>query len=146
MTDGLEGIAVAQWAYKRLTEDPALQVLAGSAAALRARVLDQPPPQDLKPWWIEFNVLPPRDVRGADATKIMAAVDLQAKVVGPTMSYGALLEPYRRVHAVLEHRSEVVVAEGVVMTSIRVSGVQYPERTNGIEYRHLGGLYETRTQ
>jgi hypothetical protein len=63
------------------------------------------------------------------------------------MSYGPVIPVYQRVHELLESQTHQEPAQGgLVLTAERVSGIQYPERAGGIEYRHLGGLYETLTQ
>lgn len=142
---GLEGLTVAQWIYGTLTGSAQLQTLAGGLSALQKRVVEDEY-TGTATWWITFTILPPIDVKSADTLQIMSQVQFQVKVVGQTLSYTPLMNPYRAVHAALEGRTNQDTTLGRVLTSHRVSGVQYPERTNGIEYRHLGGLYETMTQ
>jgi hypothetical protein len=143
---GLEGLTVAAWLYASLTGDATLQDLAGGLPALQKRVVEGAPYAGPAPWWVEFTVMEPRDVKAVGAIQIMSHVQFQVKVVGPTTSYTPLMPVYRAVHRRLESQVNQNAGAGQVLTSERVSGIQYPERTNGIEYRHLGGLYETLTQ
>lgn len=143
---GLEAITLAHFLWDTLTEDPDLQALAGSADALKGRVIESAT-LGPSPWWITFTMLPPVDVKTVGLIPVMASVQAQVKVVGPTKSYAPLVPVYRRVHALLEGRTIPVEAgAGTVLTMGRVSGIQFPEQANGIEYRHLGGLYEALTQ
>lgn len=146
---GLEGITVARWVYGTLSGDPALQgMLGGPQAAAQAIV--EGTYAGLAPLWVTFTIVPnAQDVKvlGAGMTQIMARVQVQVKVVGKGTSYTPLIPVYQRVHQLLESKvAQPVAAGGLILTAHRVSGVQYPERANGIEYRHLGGLYETETQ
>lgn len=146
MDPGLEGITLATWLYQTLTADPDLQDQAGGAPDLAKRVVDGVYPGEA-PWHISFTILEPVDVKVVGLIQVMAAVQAQVKVVGRTTSYGLIVPVYRRVHQILEGRTVPQdVAAGAVLQFGRVSGIQFPESTNGIEYRHLGGLYEALTQ
>lgn len=142
---GLEAITVARWVYETLSTDTALQDLLGGADA----------PNRIKegtytggaPVWVVYTILPPVDVKGVGMVQIASTVQFQVKAVGVGSSYVPLIPVYQRVHTLLEARlAQEPAPGGIVLTSERVSGIMYPERTNGIEYRHLGGLYETLTQ
>lgn len=41
----------------------------------------------------------------------------------------------------LIHRQTGSTSDSLILACVRESPVQYPEITNGIQYRHLGGLY-----
>lgn len=147
MTAGLEGITVARWVYGTLTTSQALaDALGVPLEALEDHVWEGTAPGGVEPAWVVFSVLPPVDVKGATMTQIMSMVQVQVKVIGQTQGYGPLLAPYKAVHDALEGRTNQPVQDGLVLTCHRVSGVQYPEQVNGMEYRHLGGLYETNAQ
>lgn len=144
---GLEGITVARWVYGTLTADPTLQGLLGGAQQAAQRVVEgtYAGAADL---WVAFTVLPDfQDVKGVGMVQIMSRVQFQMKVVGKGTSYNPLIPVYQRAHELLESKVAQEPAQGgLILTAERVSGVQYPERANGIEYRHLGGLYEALTQ
>lgn len=142
---GLEGITVARWVYTTLSTDPTLQGLLGGADATNR--IKEGTYSGTAPVWVVYTILPPVDVKGVGMTQLASAVQVQVKVVGTGSSYTPLIPVYQRVHALLESRTNQEPAQGgIILNAQRVSGVQYPERTNGIEYRHLGGLYETLTQ
>jgi hypothetical protein len=146
MTAGLEGLTVARWVYGTLTTSQALaDALGVPLESLEDYVWEGVAPGGLD-YWVVFTVQSPRDVKGATMTQIMSAVAVQVKVVGKAQSYGPLAGPYKAAHDALEGRTNQPVQDGLVLTCHRVSGVQYPEQVNGIEYRHLGGLYETNAQ
>lgn len=143
---GLEAITVARWVYGTITGDPEFQGLAGSPERAAQRVVEGTY-AGAEPWWVSFTVLDPVDVKGADLTHLASTVQFQVKVVAKASSFTPTIDPYLRVHELLEGRTNQEPAQGgLILSAHRVSGVKYPERANGIEYRHLGGLYETLTQ
>lgn len=144
---GLEGITVLRWAVSRLTGDPTLQGLLGGPQEAARRVVEGAYAGDAS-LWVTLTILPDfQDVKGVGMVQIMSRVQFQMKVVGRGTSYAPLIPVYQRAHELLEAAVAQEPAQGgVILTAERVSGVQYPERANGIEYRHLGGLYEALTQ
>lgn len=145
---GLEAMTLLAFIRKTLTEDPELADLAGSAQALDARVVEgeyRGTGED-GDWAILVTPLDPVDIKGVGMIQVMAQTRAQVKVVGQVDGYLPLVPIYARVHALLEGRTNEDTALGSVLTLQRVSGFQMPERANGIEYRHLGGLYEALTQ
>lgn len=145
---GMEAITVARWVWETLTTDATLQgLLGGSQAALERLVADGTYDGDADKW-VTFDVLPPLDVKGVGMVQIMSQVQFQVKVTAKGSSYGPCVPIYERVHTLLEGRLNQVpsAGEGLVLTAQRVSGIRLPERADGIEYRHLGGTYETLTQ
>lgn len=147
LNPGLEGITVSRWVYQTLTADQALQDALGGPQEAARRVVEgaYAGGGDL---WITWTVIPDwQDVKGVGAVQIMSRVQFQMKVVGKGTSYAPLLPVYQRAHELLESKvAQEPSGGGLILTAHRVSGVQYPERANGIEYRHLGGLYEAETQ
>jgi len=143
---GLEAITVARWVYATLTADPELQGILGGPEKAAQRVVEGTY-GGTESLWITFTVLDPVDVKGVGLAHLMSVVQVQVKVVAKATSYNAVIPAYQRVHELLEGRThQEPAAGGLILTAQRVSGVKYPERVSGIEYRHLGGLYETETQ
>lgn len=144
---GLEGVTVARWVHATLSGDPTLQGLLGGAQEAPKRVQEGVYTGSADTW-IVFTVLPDfQDVKGVGMVQIMSTVQVQVKAVGRTTSYNPLIPLYQRAHTLLESKvAQEPTQGGLILTAHRVSGVQYPERANGIEYRHLGGLYEAQTQ
>ena len=137
---GLEAITVARWVYETITGDPEFQDMAGGPEKARQRVMEGTY-AGAEPWWVTFTVLDPIDVKGVGLTHIMSVVQFQVKVVAKATSFTPTIAPYQRVHELLEGRlHEEPAAGGLILTAQRVSGIKYPERASGIEYRHLGHL------
>lgn len=145
---GLEGITVARMIFTRLSQDPELQDLLGGPTSTPKRIVEGVYPGTEKVW-ITWTIVPDfQDVKGVGAVHIFTRVQFQMKVVAQANGYGPALPVYQRAHALLESITVPVEPSqgGAVLTCHRVSGVQYPEKTGGIEYRHIGGLYEAITQ
>jgi hypothetical protein len=143
---GLEAVTVARWVYATLSGDPTLQGLLGGPQGAAQRVVEgtYTGTADL---WITFTVLDPIDVKGVGMVQIMSVTQVQVKAVAKSTSFASVIPAYQRAHELLEGRLNQEPAQGgLILTAQRVSGIKYPERTSGIEYRHLGGLYETLTQ
>lgn len=144
---GLEGITVSRWVYATLSGDPTLQDLLGGAQEAPKRVVEGLYQGDAT-LWVVFTVLPDfQDVKGVGMVQIMSRVQFQVKAVCRGTSYAPVIPVYQRINELLESKVAQEPAQGgLILTAERVSGIQYPERANGIEYRHLGGLYEALTQ
>lgn len=148
MSAGLEAFTVQEWIVATLTNDTTLATLAGSPEILEDRVWDGEyrGAEDLAPWWISFTVQDPIDVKTVGMIQVMSTVRFTAKVVARGRSYAPALPVYQRVHELLEARLNVPTSDGYLLTSSRVSGFQFPEEDQGMQYRHLGGTFEALSQ
>lgn len=144
--NGLEGITVSRWVYGTLTADPTLQDLLGGAQGIGKRVWEGVAPDDTAYPFLTYTIMEPRDVKVVGQVQVFARVQFMLKVIGKGASYTPLVPVYKRAHDLVETRTNQPVQDGLVISSHRVSGIQYPERASGVEYRHLGGLYETESQ
>lgn len=137
---GLEAITVSEFIYDTLTQDDALMALLDDdPSRVAAGTL---PFGSLSPG-VRFTVLPPVDVKVVGMTQVFSRVTFDAVVTGEGTSYGPLVPVYQRVHELLEGEANRQTPQGLVLTCSRVSGIIYPERDQGVEYRHLGGTYAT---
>lgn len=150
---GVETITVASWITEALTASQDLQDQAVALGApdgllaLQDTIHEGVAPTSVPlPWWITFDVMPAVDVKVVGLTQVMARVEFQVKVSTAAASYLPVLEPYRAVHAALESQVNHQSAFGLILACERVSGRQYPESAQGVEYRHLGGLYRATVQ
>lgn len=151
MTAGLEAIAVQEWIWSTLSTDTELADLADGPEDLADRIWESEyqgsRPKDVDGfWWIVFDAQDTVDVKGVGAIQIMGRVRFQVKVVVRGEDYGPGIPVYQRVHQLMEARLNQVTTSGLVMTTERLSGFQFPERTTGMEYRHLGGTFEALSQ
>lgn len=151
-TTGLDTLYVAEWVLTALAQDAGVQAALGvvtePSAALRIveAVLPEDQPltkPDGTPWpWVTFTFLPETDdLRVVGMVPVMVRTQFQVRVTVAGESYAYVAPVAAACHAVLDG---VVAPAGfdAIGTCHRVAGVHYPEKTNGIHYRHLGGRYE----
>ena len=79
--------------------------------------------------------------------EVMAVAEATVKAVSREEGY----EPIRPVAVAIHHALHGKVnvplnGAGTMLSSRRLRAVAYPEQSNGIEYRHLGGTYEVYAQ
>lgn len=142
-------VAIQEWAVSALLDSNALETALGedSREGLAGRIWDSPPPADAVLPYVLLNVVEPRDIGGVGFTEVMAVAELTAKVVGAVESYDPLAPIVTAMHAALHGRANVPLnGSGTMLSSRRVRQIAYPEVTEGIEYRHLGGAYEVHAQ
>lgn len=137
---GLEGLNLSAYVYQRLAQDPALVGMLGAASHITEGPATQEPP------FVTFTILDPQDVKVVGMIQVMARVEVQVRVTIQGSSYATARPIYKRVHQLLEAQSNQVAGGGQLLTIHRVSAVQFPERENGIDYRHIGGLYQAHVQ
>jgi hypothetical protein len=138
MSNGLEAVTVAEFLWEVLSEDATIQNLLGGdldRIAMGTLPFGAPLPG------IRYNVLPPRDVKVVGMTQVFSVVTFDLIVTTEGQSYGPCIPLYERAHNLLEGRANHPTSSGLVLTCSRVSGIMYPERESGVEYRHLGGTY-----
>lgn len=148
---GLEGITLARWVYQTLSTDAALAAAVGvTLAALPTQIGEGTAPSTSDPAkpWIVFTVTESLDVKTVGMIQVMAHARIQVRATVRGNSYGPLVAVYQRIHQLLEAKANQAPTgfTGMVLTCERVSSVQYPENDQGIQYRHLGGLYDTFVQ
>jgi hypothetical protein len=150
MTTGLEGLVISGWVTKTLTSDAPLTALLGGADLTPLRVVEGVLPEDQPTRhpvtggplpWITFTILEPQDVGVVGMVTITTLVEFQVRVTTPGASYGPAAPVYTRVHSLLHAKANQVTLAGTIATCERLTGIQFPERANGQDYRHLGGLF-----
>lgn len=154
MSAGLETMTVQEWIVARLSGDATLVDLTdrpgdpGSPERLLDRIWEGEyrGSEQETPWWISFTVPSSVDVKGVGLIQVMATVLFQTKVVCRGDDYTPGVAVYKRVHDLLESQTNQATTDGLVLECGRVSTFQFPERTSGMEYRHLGGQYLARAQ
>lgn len=148
---GLEGITLLRWITEQLSDDAALAVAIGvTVENLPDQMGEGVAPAESDPTkpWIVFTVIEPRDIKVVGGIQVMAQTQVQVRCTTKGDSYAPLIPVYQRVHTLLEgQRLQAPTGhDGLVLSCERVSGIQYPENAQGIQYRHLGGLYDTYVQ
>lgn len=146
---GLETITLSRFIYQQLAADTQLQNLLGGTAEAGKRITEGVYAGTADRYVVYTIVPDANDVKGVGVTHVMTRAQVQVKAVAArATSYNAVIPIYQRVHAILEGRATPteVTQGGLVLTCHRLSVIQYPEREDGVEYRHLGGLYEALVQ
>lgn len=75
-----------------------------------------------------------------NAKRVWASYLFQVKVIGKNHSYAQLSPIASRIDTLI-HRGAGTVTGGAVIACTRDRTVRYPEPTDGVIYRHLGGVY-----
>jgi hypothetical protein len=148
-------LTVADWVTDTLVGDSmpvtGLQaLLGGSQASAAGRVWEGVAPEGTPYPFLTFTVGEIRVVGGVGLVEIMARIPLTLKAVTQGESYAPLVPLVNRAVALISGQANIPTVTpgiaGLVLTCERIGGIQYPERDGGIEYRHLGGLYEVLAQ
>lgn len=141
-------VAVQEWAVAALQTQQMADALGVDAPAdVVARIWDSTPPSGATEPYVELVPSEARDVGGFDMVEVMASVELTVKAVGDAEAYDPLRPVAAAIHAALHGvRSVPLTGGGMMLSSRRVRTVAYPETTDGIEYRHLGGTYAINVQ
>jgi len=141
-------VAIQEWAITALSSSPELAAALGvDQDQVAARLWDSVPGNDAALPYLLIQVTEPRDVGGVGMAEVMATGLLTAKVVDRAESYDPLVPIATAIHQTLHGRTSVPVSGGgLMLSSRRIRAISYPEQTQGVEYRHLGGLYEVSAQ
>lgn len=145
---GLETITATTWVYELLSTDAALAAAIGvDLDHMEDQIGEAVAPSDSDPTkpWVVWTIQDSMDVKVVGNIQVMARTRFQVRCTVRGNSYNPLIPVYQRVHTLLEGATfqELAQDDGFVLTCQRVSGVQFPEDDQGVQYRHLGGLYES---
>ena len=141
-------VAIQEWAVSRLLASQELaDALAIPLNQVGVRVWDSPPGSDAALPYVLVNVVEPRDVGGVGMAEVMATALLDVKVVGRAESYEEVRDAAVAIHQALQGRTnDPISGGGTMLSSRRLRVISYPEQTQGVEYRHLGGTYTVSAQ
>lgn len=130
----IETLRAEQWLYTVLSGDTTLSSLVGG------RIYSYLAPQDAVLPFVVYSHQAGHDVRGVGPTRIMTSLVYQVKAVGQGGSFQPLKAIADRLDVLLQGASGSVV-DGTVLMCVREQPVEYVEVENGVQYRHLGGLW-----
>ena len=85
------------------------------------------------------------DLEVINAHRVWAEFIFLVRVIGQTASTLSLKAIADEIDARL-HRTSGTTSDSQVISSTRISVFHMPEEAQGVEYRHLGGLYELLVQ
>lgn len=139
MSEGIEPIIAERFIAERLEGRPAL------VAAVSGRVHGHAAPQaeDGEPDYpfvlVTLNAVPP-DVGAIGGIQIWSVLEYVVRVVDRTNSWEPLVVPASEIDLALDNTAGDVPG-GTVHACTRVRPFLLPEIRNGVQYRHLGGVY-----
>lgn len=128
---------VEPWLYATLSGD---STLAGLVAAVSGTLSATPLPLP----FVSFAMQSSLDVTGFSGDRISTDDLYQVKATGLGSSWDEVRPIARRIDALLHRPNMVVGVAGGSLSCIRERTLQYPEVSDGLEYRHLGGIYRIR--
>lgn len=142
MTAGLETIAMKQFLTTKLTADSAL------AAVVSTRIYDGVAPAAATFPCVVFQNQSAGgiDVVATGALRIMTDSLFVVKGIARTQSFmGDLKTIATRIDAAL-HGISGTATDGTVIACVRERAFELIETTDGVQYRHLGGVYRLLAQ
>lgn len=134
-----------EWAYAVLSRLPELAgALDVPLDALHERVWPDVAPRDVLGTVVVFSAGDPSDRLGLGAgPRLGSVVPLTVRVIVAAPAYDpaapAARAIYDRLHGA---QDEAVPGGGRMATCRRLTGIAYPETTEGVQYRHLGHTFE----
>jgi hypothetical protein len=145
---GLELLVVDEFIYTRLTQDVGpggLMTLVGNREGVDPEVYSDTIPGDVLYPYVIFTLQSTADTMTTEGTRVLTQATYMVKGVHRTESYAELGPVASRIDALL-HKASGVVLDGRVLHSRRLQAVRYPEVTEAVSYRHLGGSYRFWTE
>lgn len=105
-----------------------------------ARIYSEAAPQGAACPHIVFSLRTGRDTKGVNKKRLLTQANYVIKVVSSGQTYSGMTEIAERMDTVLEQARPVVDGQRLIIT--REQPIGYAEPTNGVLFRHLGGLYQ----
>ena len=141
-------VAIQEWVVQALqTQELADALDLAAPPDVVPRLWDSPPPPDADLPYVDIVVAEPRDIGGVGLAEVMAVSLVSVKIVGRVEAYEPIRPAAVALHHALHGRTNVPLnGGGTMLSSRRVRTIAYPEQSQGIEYRHLGGTYEVHAQ
>lgn len=141
-------VAIQEWVVTALqTQEMADALGVATPQDVVARTWDAPPPTDAADPYLDVVVAEPRDIGGVGLAEVMAVALVTVKVVSRAEAYEPIRPVAIAIHHALHGQTNVPLnGAGTMLSSRRIRTVAYPEQTQGVEYRHLGGTYEVHAQ
>lgn len=134
---------VAQWIYTRLTSDATIVGIVGT------RVYRDFAPQGAQFPCIVFQVQSSSDLNTAGVNRIFTTHTIIVKAIGKGASYGGDLATLAlRADALLHNVNSGVTVGGTsgYCWAWRTRPFNLAEVSDGVQYRHIGGVYQAHAQ
>jgi hypothetical protein len=128
------------WLWATLSEDATLIGLIGDLDHLSGTLSTAPLPLP----YVTFMCQSSRDVGGVGGIRISTDNLYIVKAVAQGGTWDDVNQIAGRIDSLIHRPSSVMTEGSGSLTCVRESIVQYPEVTEGLQYRHLGGIYRIR--
>lgn len=140
MSSGIETTEVVEpWLFATLSADATLMGLVGGVLVNTSEDAVEDPPDA----WLEYAYVSARDILAVGGTRVQVDAIYQVKAVVRGSSYDPATAIFRRVSTLLDRPETQSTTHGDISCR-RETIIQYPERQDGTQYRHLGGTYRIR--
>ena len=130
-----ESYVAETWLYNKLTADTTLKNQVGS------RVYSYVAPQGAAFPFIVYSLYSCSDVMEAGSNRIFSAMTYLVKAIGDQSVSGTTLKTIVDAIDSTLHRATGTSGSATILSCVRDSQVSYAEVSQGITYRHVGGLY-----
>jgi hypothetical protein len=126
---------IEPWLYDLLSTDSEIIALVGDAVSgtLSGELLTTP--------YVTFLMQDHTDIQGVGGEEIMGDCLYMVKAVDRAGGWDTVGPIARRIHALLHRPHTNISLSNGSLTTIRERIIQYPEVQEGVQYRHLGGIY-----
>lgn len=137
----IESLVADEWIYETLTGDTTLM-------ALVAGVYDSlvPPSVPLSSTVVLFSFQASTDYFGVGSHRVMADNVYLVRAVAQSASYATVQAAADRIDALLHQVNNQTLDNGLMISCWRESIFKLAETAQGVQYRHLGGMYRVLTQ
>lgn len=131
---------VDPWIFSTLSEDPTLMGLIGGLDHLSGTLSPVP----LVPPYVTFLCQSSRDIVGVGGVRISTDNLYMVKAVVQESTWENATEIASRIDYLINRPNSVMTESSGSLSCVRESIIQYPEVEEGLQYRHLGGIYRIR--
>lgn len=142
-TQGLEAFAIDTYIYATLAADATLVGMLGSdplGGGTDPEInVDTIPTTEVYPY-VYAQLQSAADTLTVDGTIVLVRADYIIRAVDRAESYQAIAPIAARIFELL-HQSSGATPDGQILKCIRQRPIHYPEITEAVSYRHMGGLY-----
>lgn len=136
-----ESLIIDEWLYDTLSADATI------LAAVGTRIYAEIAPQDSDLPCVVYSGRPVRDVMAVGAIRIWEALEYNIRAIGQYESFYPLQGVADAIDTALHAGAGAAGSgTGTVLTCTREQEIRYVEVDDGVQYRHLGGLYLIRAQ
>ena len=129
---------IEPWLYSTLSEDPELIDLVGDRVS---GTLSSVP---LRPPYVTFSLQDPLDVIGVGGIRISTDNLYVVKAVAQSGSWADVRPIADRIDYLIHRPGSTMQSATGSLTCIREKTAQMVEVDDGLQYRHLGGIYRIR--